>query len=110
MDIPRPFKALIVASKAKDHLPMSTSAQSFFARTAEENRFHVDFSWEAATIHAENLEQYQVFIMLHLAPFEMNSSQQEALQQFIESGKGWVGIHAAGLAGKQFVEIGRASC
>src|SRR5258708_15156146 len=41
--------------------------------------------------------------MLHLAPFDMTPPQQEALQHFIESGKGWVGIHAAGLAGKQFV-------
>jgi len=41
--------------------------------------------------------------MLHLAPFEMTSPQQAALQDFIESGKGWVGIHAAGLGGKQFV-------
>ena len=41
--------------------------------------------------------------MLHLAPFDMTSPQQEALQNFIESGNGWVGIHAAGLAGKQLV-------
>jgi len=41
--------------------------------------------------------------MLQLAPFDMTSPQQTALQDFVESGKGWVGIHAAGLAGNQFV-------
>jgi type 1 glutamine amidotransferase len=106
MDIPLPFKALIVSSRAKDHLQMSASAEPFFARMASENHFAVDFTDDAETINEENLEQYQVFVMLHLAPFDMTYSQQEALQEFIESGKGWVGIHAAGLAGKAFVGSG----
>jgi uncharacterized protein len=82
---------------------MIASAEPFFARMAAENHFAVDFTDDAGTINAENLGSYQVFVMLHLAPFEMTSPQQEALQNFIESGNGWVGIHAAGLAGKQFV-------
>ncbi len=97
------FRSLVVASKAKDHLPMIASAEPFFARMAAENQFAVDFTDDAGTIHQENLARYQVFLMLHLAPFDMSSPQQEALQHFIESGNGWVGIHAAGLAGKQFV-------
>src|SRR5579871_716893 len=100
------FKALIVASKAKDHLQMSASARPFFARMAAENRFEVDFTDDTETINEENLRRYQVFVMLHLAPFDMTSPQQQALQGFIESGRGWVGIHAAGLAGKQFVGSG----
>jgi type 1 glutamine amidotransferase len=103
MGMPLPFKALIVASKAGDHLPMSAGAEPFFAQMAQENGFTVDFSFETDTINTRNLEPYRVFVMLHLAPFEMTSPQQEALQSFIESGRGWVGIHAAGLAGKQFV-------
>jgi type 1 glutamine amidotransferase len=106
MDGPLPFKALIVASKADDHRPMSASAEPFFAQMAQENRFTVDFGYEPETINAQNLEQYRVFVMLHLAPFELTSPQQQALQTFIESGKGWVGIHAAGLAGKQFLGTG----
>jgi type 1 glutamine amidotransferase len=100
------FKALIVASKAKDHLEMCASADPFFARMAQENGFAVDFTADAETINEENLRQYQAFIMLHLAPFDMTYAQQEALQQFIEEGKGWVGIHGAGLAGKQFIGTG----
>jgi uncharacterized protein len=106
MDMTLPFKALIVASRAKDHLQMSASAEPFFARIAAENHFAVDFTDDAETISEENLEQYQVFVMLHLAPFDMTYSQQEALQEFVESGKGWVGIHAAGLSGKVFARSG----
>ncbi|GGB03928.1 hypothetical protein GCM10011511_29080 [Puia dinghuensis] len=32
----------------------------------------------------------------------MSYAQQDALRQFVEQGKGWVGIHAAGLTGRQF--------
>src|SRR5437588_2633171 len=102
MNKPPLFKTLVVASKAKDHLPMIASAEPFFAQMAAENRFAVDFTDDAGTINEENLGRYQVFVMLHLAPFDMTPPQQEALQRFIESGKGWVGIHAAGLTGKQF--------
>jgi len=33
----------------------------------------------------------------------MTYSQQAALQKFIEKGNGWVGIHAAGLTGREFL-------
>jgi uncharacterized protein len=97
------FKVLVVSSKAKDHLPMIASAEPFFAQMAAENHFTMDFTDDAETINTENLTQYQVFVMLHLAPFDMTYAQQAALQHFIESGKGWVGIHAAGLAGPGFI-------
>src|SRR5438067_1258426 len=102
MKIPLPFEALIVASIAKDHQRMIAAARPFFARMGMDHHFDVEFTDDAETINDENLKQYQVFVMLHLAPFDMTYPQQEALQKFIESGKGWVGIHAAGLTGKQF--------
>ncbi len=43
-------------------------------------------------------------MQLHLAPFDMSAEQQQALQRFIEDGHGWVGIHAAGLTGRQFID------
>jgi hypothetical protein len=36
----------------------------------------------------------------------MKPSEQAALQRFIESGHGWVGVHAAGLTGRQFLTSG----
>jgi hypothetical protein len=44
---------------------------------------------------------------LQQAPFDLSYSQQDAIQKFVEQGKGWVGIHAAGLPGKDFIGPGK---
>lgn len=100
------FRALIVASKAVDHVEMAVGAKPFFARMAAENGFDADFTDDAEAITDENLVRYDAFVMLHLAPFDMTGGQQQALQRFVESGKGWVGVHAAGLTGKEFIGQG----
>lgn len=99
---PPAFRVLIVASLAKDHIKMMDSAKPFFEHLAMENNFSMDFTKDTSVINDSNLARYQVFVQLQLAPFDMSYSQQDALQKFIESGKGWVGIHAAGLTGKRF--------
>lgn len=100
---PQPsFRVLVVASRAKDHLKMIAAARPFFETMAAANHFDLDFSDDTSLINPVNLSHYQVFVMLHLAPFDMSSSQQAALQHFAEEGHGWVGIHAAGLTGRQF--------
>ena len=96
------FKALVVASKAKDHLKMIAAAKPFFEKMAADNNFEVTFTDDTSLVNAENLKQYRVFVQLHLASFDMSSAQQAALQQYIENGGGWVGIHAAGLTGDMF--------
>src|SRR5260221_2064841 len=95
-------RVLVVASRAKDHLKVIAAARPSFETMAAANHFDLDFSDDTSLINPANLSHYQVFVMLHLAPFDMSGSQQTALQQFVEAGKGWVGIHAAGLTGKQF--------
>ncbi|HXO75445.1 MAG TPA: ThuA domain-containing protein, partial [Puia sp.] len=96
------FRVLVVASRAKDHLKMIAAARPFFETMAAANHFDLDFSDDTSLINPVNLAHYQVFVMLHLAPFDMSALQQAALQHFVEEGKGWVGIHAAGLTGRQF--------
>jgi type 1 glutamine amidotransferase len=96
------FKALVVASRAKDHLKMIAAAKPFFEKMALENNFELEFTDDTSLVNEVNLMQYRVFIQLHLAPFDMSSAQQAALQQYIENGGGWVGIHAAGLTGDMF--------
>jgi type 1 glutamine amidotransferase len=100
---PPAFKVLVVASRAKDHLKMIAAARPFFAQLAKDNNLVIDFTDDADKINDENLSHYKVFVMLHLAPFDMTYLQQAALQKFIEQGHGWVGIHAAGLTGREFL-------
>ena len=96
------FRVLVVASWASDHLKMIAAARPFFEKMAAEESFQLDFTDDTSQINPANLARYQVFVMLHLAPFDMSYAQQDALRQFVEEGKGWVGIHAAGLTGRQF--------
>lgn len=103
------FNVLVVASRARDHLKMIAAAQPFLEKMAVDNHFNLDFTDDTSLINTANLSNYQVFVMLHLAPFDMSSSQQAALQQFVEAGKGWVGIHAAGLTGRQFLSPNKPS-
>ncbi len=97
------FKILVVASQAKDHWKSISVGKEFFEQLGAENNFSVDFTDDTSKINDANLANYQVFVMFHLAPFDMSASQQAALQKFVEQGKGWVGVHAAGLTGTQFL-------
>ncbi len=97
-------KILVVASSDPDHDPMILAAKQFFKEIASSNQFEIDFTRDANVITENNLANYHVFIQLHLAPFDMTQQQQFALQQFISKGRGWIGIHAAGLTGKQFID------
>ncbi|MDB5024550.1 MAG: hypothetical protein JWP78_2305 [Mucilaginibacter sp.] len=97
------FKVLVVASRAKDHLKSISEAKPFFEKLGADNHFSVYFTDDTSKINDGDLAKYQVFVMFHLAPFDMSASQQAALQKFAEQGKGWVGIHAAGLTGKEFL-------
>jgi type 1 glutamine amidotransferase len=96
------FRVLVVASADPDHDPMIIQSKAFLEKIGSENNFEVCFSRDANLINDDTLKNYQVFVQLHLAPFDMTPSQQAALQHFISCGGGWVGVHAAGLTGTQF--------
>jgi type 1 glutamine amidotransferase len=97
------FRVLAVMSKAKDHIKMMAAAMPMLQKMADDNNFKIDITDDTSTINDANLKNYQVFLMLQEAPFDMSYAQQDALQKFVDSGKGWVGVHAAGLTGKQFL-------
>jgi type 1 glutamine amidotransferase len=100
------FRALVIASTDPYHARIVESAKPFFEKLAAENNFTVDFTRDTGRISESGLAAYNVVIQFQLAPFNMSSRQQAALQKFIENGKGWVGIHAAGLTGKNFLAPG----
>ena len=97
------FKVLVVASPDPDHGEMIIPSKALLEKIGSENGFEITFTRDASVINDENLANYKVVVQLHLAPFEMNQQEQRAMQDFISRGKGWVGIHAAGLTGKQFI-------
>jgi type 1 glutamine amidotransferase len=98
------FKVFMIASTAPEHTPMSNAAIPVLQNLGAANHFSVDSTSDPSLMTDENLAKYQVFLQMQLGSFEMPPAAQAALQKFIESGKGWVGVHAAGLTGIQFIE------
>ncbi|MEO8414668.1 MAG: ThuA domain-containing protein [Ginsengibacter sp.] len=60
-----------------------------------DNKFDVDTSTDAIKINPENLKQYKAVVFLSTTGDILNDGQQEAFKQYIESGGGFMGIHAA---------------
>lgn len=92
-----PFKVFMIASTAPDHLEMTAMARTALAQMGPANNFTVDFTTDPTLINDAKLADYQVFLQMHLAPFEINLEQRAALEHFVQQGKGWVGVHGAGL-------------
>ncbi|MBI1343331.1 MAG: ThuA domain-containing protein [Terrimonas sp.] len=60
-----------------------------------ENNFSVDTTNDATQINLVNLKQYKAVIFLSTTGDILNDGQQEAFKQYIRSGGGFMGIHAA---------------
>jgi type 1 glutamine amidotransferase len=60
-----------------------------------EHNFDVDTTVDADKINFENLKKYKAVIFLSTTGDVLNDEQQEAFKKYIESGGGYMGIHAA---------------
>ena len=66
------FKVFVTLSKAKDHIKMMTAAKPFLEKIAAAHSFVIDITDDTAKINDENLKNYQVFIQLQQAPFDLS--------------------------------------
>ncbi|MBL0739847.1 ThuA domain-containing protein [Chryseolinea lacunae] len=105
----RKIKVFVIGATDKYHSPMVDKSEPMFRKLAAENNLDIHFTRDTAEVNTLNLSGYQVFIQLSLAPFDMSTSQQYAIQEFISRGKGWIGVHAAGLIGNQFEQRSRSN-
>lgn len=64
-------------------------------RLGAENDFLVEHTENAADFRAENLCRYAAVVFLNTSGEVLDSVQQAAFEQYIRSGGGFVGIHAA---------------
>jgi MYXO-CTERM domain-containing protein len=96
-----PFRIFMIHSTAADHITMSTMARTVLADMGKMNDFAIDPTTDNTLITETNLAKYDVFLSMHQAPFEIKVEQRAAFENFIKSGKGWVGVHAAGLVLKR---------
>jgi uncharacterized protein len=101
-----PARVLVVGATDPYHSPMVDKAGRLFEAVARQSGLVVELTRDPATLTDDNLSHYAVVVQLHMAPFDLSSEEQQALQRFIARGGGWVGVHAAGLTGTQFVHEG----
>jgi uncharacterized protein len=64
-------------------------------KMAKDNFFKLDHTEDASQFSSDNLKNYDVVIMLNTTGDVFNDSQKKAFQEFVQSGKGVVGLHSA---------------
>ncbi len=92
---PPQFKMLLFAKTDGWHHKSQNAAVTAIETLARKHHFAVDWHEDAAQINAENLKQYDVIMFLLTTGNVLNEEQQTAMEGFIRSGKGFVGVHSA---------------
>jgi uncharacterized protein len=100
------FRVLVISTRAADHAAMIAAATPAVREMAVRNGFAVEFTQDVTQLDDAVLSRYDVLLQLHIAPFEIPAAQHAAFERFVVRGNGWVGIHAAGLTGRQFQDAG----
>ena len=62
---------------------------------SKKHHFTVDWHEDARHINDENLKQYDVIMFMLTTGEILNEKQQAAMERFVQSGKGFVGVHSA---------------
>lgn len=87
---------LLVFSKTTGFRHASIGAGKLaLIRLGEANGWKVDTTEDAGAFTASNLKKYNAVIFLNTTGNVLDSTQQRAFEQFIRSGNGFAGIHAA---------------
>jgi type 1 glutamine amidotransferase len=89
------FKALLVTETAGWQHESSFDAIPAVRKLAARHDFKVDLKQKAMPLNNKQLANYDVIIMINTTGDVFNDTEQAAVEKFIQSGKGWVGVHAA---------------
>jgi len=89
------FKVLLFTKTAGFHHQSIHEGVDGVRALAARHNFSVDWQEDGAVFNEANLKKFDVVIFLNTTGDILNAEQQTAFEKFIQSGKGWVGIHAA---------------
>lgn len=96
MSFPAPFKVFVFSKTSgyrHDSIPAGINAiKSLSIKTGQ---FTVEASEDASLITAANLSQFTVVLFLQTSGDFLDPEQLAALQTYIRSGRGFVGVHCA---------------
>ncbi|WP_188149579.1 ThuA domain-containing protein [Teredinibacter waterburyi] len=89
------FNVLLFTKTDGFHHTSINQAVTAMEQLSDKHHFKVDWHEDASQINDENLKQYDVIMFLLTTGNILNDEQQAAMERFIQSGKGFVGVHSA---------------
>jgi|GEM_PF-33601 len=89
------FKVLVFSKTAGFTHGSIDEGIAMIEQLGVQNNFEVDATENAGLFTQENLAQYAVVIFLSTTGDVLDNTQQDAFEEFIQAGGGYVGIHAA---------------
>lgn len=89
------FKALMITETAGWQHESSFDAIPALHKLAARHDFEIELKQKAMPLNDDWLAKYDVIIMINTTGDVFNDAEQAAIEKFIQSGKGWVGVHAA---------------
>lgn len=92
---PAPAAILVFYKTAGFHHQSIPDGIAAIQKLGTENNFTVDTTKDASHFTPEELKKYDVVVFLNTTGNVLDSVQQAAFEQYIRSGKGYVGVHAA---------------
>jgi type 1 glutamine amidotransferase len=92
---PKQFRALLITTTRGWHHESLHAGVLALKSMALRNFFDLVLFEDPNSFTDKNLEQYQVVIFLNTTGDIFDSAQQKVMERFIQSGKGYVGIHSA---------------
>ena len=89
------FQVLLFSKTAGFHHESINEGVTAIRKLGERHHFSVNWQENASVFNDRQLENIDVVIFLNTTGDILNDEQQAAFEKFIQSGKGFVGIHSA---------------
>ena len=94
--VPKQKKILVFSKTAGfRHTAAIQAGKKEIQELGRKNKFRVDTTENADLFTPENLKQYAAVIFLCTTGNVLNEQQQQAFEQFIKNGSGYMGLHSA---------------
>ena len=89
------FKVLLVTKTGGWHHESIVDGVIAMKELAERNSFEMSRHQDGEKMTSDKLNEYDVVVFLNTTEDILDAQEQEAFEKYIQSGKGFVGIHAA---------------
>ncbi len=89
------FKVLLFTKTTEWHHESILDGVTAMRKLSQKHHFDLEWHEDATRINAENLANFDVIVFLCTTGQVLDNEQRESLKGFVQSGKGFVGVHSA---------------